>query len=202
MKPTLIVYATRAGHPEWVAEHISESLLRHGVFVELGDAAQLTDFDLGGCYGSVIVVASVHRGQHEPDMLRFVKHHRRVLERLPTAFLSVSLALAAAEMAATSPETRRRAAAQLRAAISKLCEDTGWTPSWTLAVAGALPYRRFKRPLQWVMRTLARAHELPDNATSRDDGGTDWTGIENFARAFVDEHRHSSLEPLPLAAHG
>ena len=201
MKPALIVYATREGHTQRLAGHMSESLLRRGVFVEIGDAARLSDeFHLGGSYGSVILVASVHGGRHEREMVRFVKRHRAVLELLPTAFLSVSLSQAAAELAENTPAKRERAALKVEAALDQFREDTVWTPTWTLAVAGALPYRRFKRPPQWVMRSIARSHGLPDDA-SRDYTWTDWAALDQFIDTFAARLRTSKAQSLDTSAH-
>ncbi len=187
MKPTLIVYATRAGHTRWIAEHMAESLLRRGVFVEVGNAAHLAgDLDLARCYEAVILAASVHRGRHEHELVRFVKRHRDALERMPTAFLSVSLSQAAAELAGSSPVKKERAARDVEAALERFREDTGWTSPRTLAVAGALPYRRFRQPLRWVMRAMARAKGLPDDAY-RDYAWTNWGELDRLADALADE---------------
>jgi Ca2+-transporting ATPase len=58
---------------------------------------------------AVVLAASVHAGEHESEMVRFVKKHVVQLDHLPTAFLSVTLSEAGAE--------RKDASAQEHAAF-------------------------------------------------------------------------------------
>ena len=43
-------------------------------------------------YHGVIVGASIHMGKHDKHVVEFVRKNREMLERLPSAFFSVSLA--------------------------------------------------------------------------------------------------------------
>ena len=110
MKPFLVLYATREGHTHQIAEHVAETLRARGLAADVFDAARLqADLPLGNYCGAVLA-ASVHSQKHEPEMTRFVKRQVRDLERIPTAFLSVSLSEAGAE----DIEAPRGAAHKLR----------------------------------------------------------------------------------------
>ena len=110
MKPFLVLYATREGHTERIAEHVAETLRARGFLADLVDAARLpTDLSLGNYCGAVLA-ASVHSQKHESEMTRFVKDHVSELERIPAAFLSVSLSEAGAENTEAPPERRTQAA--------------------------------------------------------------------------------------------
>src|SRR3954463_11996741 len=90
VKPVTILYATREGHTKRVAERVAADLRDRGFYVEVRDVrGGATDIDLTG-YCSVILAASVHAGKHEPEMVKFIKEHRAELDRMTTAFLSVT----------------------------------------------------------------------------------------------------------------
>src|SRR3954447_5170278 len=97
MKPLLVLYASREGHTQKIAEHVANTLRSRGISPDLVDAARLpTNLSLGSYCGAVLA-ASVHLQKHEPEMTRFVKRHVGDLARFPAAFLSVSLSQAGAE---------------------------------------------------------------------------------------------------------
>jgi menaquinone-dependent protoporphyrinogen oxidase len=64
-------------------------------------------------YDAVVVGASIHMGKHDKHVVKFVQKNRDTLERLPSAFFSVSLAAygdtheARRTSRATSDSTRR-----------------------------------------------------------------------------------------------
>jgi menaquinone-dependent protoporphyrinogen oxidase len=189
MEPLLIVYATREGHTKHIVERITLRLRQRGIAVELENSAYLSaDFELPQCYRAVLVAASVHQGRYEPEMVDFVRRHSGHLERIPSAFLSVGLSEAAAHSPLQSRVERERAAARVDAAIAHFRDSTGWRPSTTLSVAGALQYRRYRLPMRWVMKAIARALGLSTD-TSQDHVFTDWPAVDRFADQFADKLR-------------
>jgi menaquinone-dependent protoporphyrinogen IX oxidase len=64
-----------------------------------------TNLSLAG-YAAALLVAPVHTGMHEREMVEFVKPHRPELEAMRSIFISVSLSEAGAEDFARSPEAR------------------------------------------------------------------------------------------------
>jgi menaquinone-dependent protoporphyrinogen oxidase len=94
MKPILVLYATREGQTQRIAEHVTAKLREKGLSVELVDA-HLIPLGLPlATYSSTILAASVHAGKHEPEMVGFVRRHQIELEQMPAMFLSVSLSQA------------------------------------------------------------------------------------------------------------
>ena len=144
--------------------------------------------DLGD-YCGAIVAASVHRQKHEREMTKFVKCHAREFERIPTAFLSVSLSEAGAENATAPQERRAQAAEDAQRMIDLFLAETGWHPSSTRAVAGALMYSKYNFLLRPIMKRIAR-QAGGDTDTSKDYDYTDWKSLDEV----VDELT-SSLAP-------
>ena len=91
MKSICILYATREGQTQRIAEHVAAELRVRGFTVAVTNVRDhAAQSSLNTCTAAILA-ASVHAGRHEPEMLQFVKEHRGKLECLPTAFLSVTL---------------------------------------------------------------------------------------------------------------
>jgi menaquinone-dependent protoporphyrinogen oxidase len=177
--PYLVLYATRHGQTQRIAEHVATVLRAGGLDADVRDAAAAHgQLDLGG-YQAAIVAASVHLGKHEREMVTFVKHHRAELERMPTAFLSVSLSEAGAEDASSPPERRATAAAEAKAVIDAFFQETGWHPLRVKPVAGALRYTKYNFLVRFVMKQIAK-QKGSSTDTSRDHEFTDWAALDRF----------------------
>src|SRR5438309_1118835 len=97
MRPVGIFYATREGQTRRIAVHIASDFRARGFDVEIKNVAgRREEIDLDG-FSFALLAASVHAGAHEPEMIQFVKKHRVQLERMPAAFISVTLSEAGAE---------------------------------------------------------------------------------------------------------
>ena len=126
-------------------------------------------------------------------MTAFVRLHLVELERIPAAFLSVSLSEAGAEDAAAPSGLRERGAADAKAMVERFLAETGWRPARVKAVAGALPYTKYNFILRFVMKHIARkAGQSTD--TSRDREYTDWAELDDFIEEFV-QRLPASLRP-------
>jgi menaquinone-dependent protoporphyrinogen oxidase len=169
----LIVYDTREGQSEEVAQRIGTRARNSGVLADLVPctvpAPSLDQFD------GVVVGGSVHAGHHGKDLVRFVREQRGALEAKHSAFFSVSLS------AAGQTERNRADAARL---IEQFVNETGWTPVQQMAVAGALKYREYNFLMRWIMRRIAKA-QGGDTDTSRDYEYTDWDAVDAFTEAFL-----------------
>ena len=184
MKRAGVLYATREGHTERIAGHIAQKL------AGIGLEADLKNLKAGGVrlagYDGVILAASVHAGSHEPEMIDFVKGHRAELDRIPAAFLSVTLSEAGAERADTTPDEHARFAADVQQMMDKFFEETGWHASRAKPVAGALLYTKYNVFIRFIMKRIARqAHA--DTDTSRDYEYTDWAALDRFVEEFAEE---------------
>ncbi|HET9034974.1 MAG TPA: flavodoxin domain-containing protein [Myxococcaceae bacterium] len=188
MAAVLVVYATRDGQTRKIAERIANVLRVRRHVVELLDAARAPrDVDLSR-FQAVFIGSSVHAGGYLRPVVRFVQSHRAELERLPTLFFSVGLAILS---------ILNDGRAQTMRLVDRLIAETGWHPRRIELVAGALPYSRYNFLIRFVMRRIARKEGMDTN-TSRDYEYTDWAAVDRFAAEFVDQVTASRRIDVPL----
>jgi menaquinone-dependent protoporphyrinogen oxidase len=72
---------------------------------------------------------------------------------------------------------------EVGATIDRFVKDTGWTPTVTKSVAGALMYTRYNWIKRFVMKRIAQKAG-GDTDTSRDYEYTDWNDLRAFAGQF------------------
>jgi menaquinone-dependent protoporphyrinogen oxidase len=170
MASTLIVYATREGQTEKVARRIADVFRSRGSAVDLVDADHLPALDPSR-FDLIIVGSPVRAQGYLRSVVRFVRKHHVTLERVPSAFFSVGLAV-------VSKASDGRA--QTREVVERFIRKTGWRPQRVELVAGALPYSKYNFLIRFVMRRIA-SKEGGDTDTSRDYEYTDWRAVDAFA---------------------
>src|SRR4051794_41508161 len=91
MARILIVFGTTDGHTARIASALSDALSQDGATVTVTPphkyAPDPNDYD------AVVVAASVHAGRFQKQVFRWVQTHAARLNRMPTAFVSVSLGI-------------------------------------------------------------------------------------------------------------
>lgn len=174
----LLLYASTHGQTEKIASRICEVLRDQGVDVEAKKAADNVTLNPAD-FDAVVVAASVHAGHHQRELLDWVKAHAATLNGMPSAFVSVSLS------AAEDTDESRKAN---RDYLDEFSERTGWTPTESAAVAGALQYLEYDFMTKLLMRLMMKRGHHPTD-TSHDYEYTDWQQVDDFARrcaAMVD----------------
>jgi len=177
MSRILILYGTSEGHTAKVAARMAETLRAAGADVDVVKARGSGAGPYPEDYGAVIVAASVHAGTYQRPVRRWVRAHAAALDDRPTAFVSVCLAVLE-----KSPKVDQH----LREIMQGFYKMTGWFPTESKVVAGALPYSKYgwlKRRL--MLRIVAKAHG--DTDTSRDYEYTDWKDLAEFVHRFAIE---------------
>ena len=181
-----VLYATREGHTQRIAEHVAADLRLRGLHPEVENlgtwAAAINLRD----YSGVILAASVYAGVHESEMVKFVKTNRTALEAMPAAFLSVTLSEAGAERADATPLEHAAFVADVEQVIGRFFEETGWRPQHVKPVAGALLYTRYNVLLRFLLKRIARKSGGSTD-TSRDHVYTDWQALDQFVNEFAGE---------------
>ena len=175
MSRILIAYGTSEGQTARIAERIAAVIREHGYEAFPVNVKRSTPDPTE--YDAVIVGGSVHRGRHQTEVGEYVRETRNALERVPTAFFSVSLAIAG------PTEAGRKEAEGYAVEFFRL---TGWHPGKVALFAGALLYTRYGFFTRWIMKRIARAKESPDLDTSRDYEYTAWDGVTRFAEEFLE----------------
>ncbi|HEX8105307.1 MAG TPA: flavodoxin domain-containing protein [Solirubrobacteraceae bacterium] len=169
MPRALIYFASTHGHTEKVARRIAAVMEGDGMTTDVraaADGAEVRPLD----YDMIVVGASIHAGHHQRGMVDWVRANHRSLNRIPSAFFSVSLT--AADDTGESREATRRY-------IDDLLDDTGWTPRRTATVAGALQYREYDFATRLLVRLISAKLGRPTDA-SHDYDYTDWDAVVRF----------------------
>src|SRR5215831_8492768 len=123
---TAVFYATREGQSELVAQRVAGDLRSRAVeadVINVKDIRGRVDWD---AYDAAFVVASVHVGRHEKEMIEFVKRSKGELEALNAPFLSLTLSQAGAELDANSRSQRDAAHADALRMVADFASNTGW----------------------------------------------------------------------------
>jgi menaquinone-dependent protoporphyrinogen oxidase len=180
----LVLYASRHGHTQRVAESVAATLRKRGWVPDLRDVASDPPAGLDE-YAAAILASPIHLGRHARRIVSFARRHHQALEALPSAFVSVSLTQTNAESLAIDAEQRKRANEELSVVLGGFIEATGWHPRAIMRVAGALAYTRYNWLVRWMMRRIARA-QGGSTDTSRDHVYTNWAALERSVFEFVD----------------
>jgi menaquinone-dependent protoporphyrinogen oxidase len=172
----LIVYGTTEGHTAKIAARMAAAIRAEGHEVDLRDARDVRKEAPAGEYDGILVGGSVHAGEHQSSLREFVKRNRELLERVPSAFFSVSLAAADAD---------DDARAEIQHLIDRFVAETGWRPARVESIAGALVYTQYNFFIRHMMKIIVRRGGRTELDTSRDYEFTDWDAVDRFAREFA-----------------
>jgi menaquinone-dependent protoporphyrinogen oxidase len=177
MANVLIPYGTTEGQTAKIAEVIADVIRDLGHGAEAVDIKTLSDTVPDG-YDAVIIGASIHMGKHDKQVVEFVHKNHHTLDRLPSAFFSVSLAAHGDSQEAEGY-------------VDQFEEETGWHPDGIALFGGALLYTHYGFIKRHMMKKIAG--DKPGNLgldTSRDYVYTEWDAVKRFAEHFADR-----LEP-------
>ncbi len=171
----LIVYGTTEGHTAAIAQRMASAMQAGGHEVDVRDSSEVRKSTIDEPYDGVLVGGSVHRGDHQTSVRDFVRGNLVLLERVPSAFFSVSLA---------AVDSDGDAQAEMQATMDKFARESGWQPSRVEPIAGALVYSQYNFFMRHVMKMISKQHGQPTD-TSQDYDFTDWDAVEAFARDFA-----------------
>ena len=177
-----VFYATGEGQTRRIAERLV------AIFDTRGFSSRAVDMAGSGAdyvdwthVRAAVVGASLHMQRHQRAARAFVTEYADDLNRHPSAFLSVSLAVASEHAG------EREAARRLARAFPSSCE---WHPDETVCLAGRLAYTRYGFFTRFIMKRIARRQGSPTD-TSRDYEFTNWDAVarlaDNVARKIAAE---------------
>ena len=181
----LVLYGTTDGQTRKIATTIADALRALGDDVEVSNAKQQDAVARPEDFDAVVVAASVHAGRYQQSVLRWVRAHRAALSGRPTAFISVCLAVLE-----RNPKTDR----EVDRIMSRFFNSTGWRPTTSKVVAGALQFTHYNWLKRLLMKRIVKKM-VPDLDTRRDYDYTDWDDLKAFALAFHDQALGSRLRP-------
>lgn len=171
----LILYGTTDGHTRKIAATLRSVLTWEGSRVDVIDAKRVPRDVRPEGYDGVVVAASIHLGNDQRAVKRWVRVHAEELNRRPSAFVSVCLGIL---------EKRPEARQEIQDIVQRFLGRSGWRPLTTRTFAGALPYTRYNWFKKRVMKRIV-AKAGGDIDTTRDYEYTDWNDLRAFAREFA-----------------
>jgi menaquinone-dependent protoporphyrinogen oxidase len=169
----MVVYGTTEGQTRKIADHVARCLREGDHDVGLYDSARRLQDQEVADFDAVVVVASIHQQVHQESVTNFVKAHLDQLRPKPTLFLSVSLS-------AAFDEGKRDAMAY----VGHFIADTGWQPTQTRLVAGALRYSQYDYYEEQIIdHVVLKGREITE--PRGDQELTDWDGLSRDVEAFM-----------------
>ncbi|MBI1334711.1 MAG: protoporphyrinogen oxidase [Armatimonadetes bacterium] len=177
MANILFVYGTTEGHTRTIAQRMGGYIRSQDHVVDVVDSADVREnLDLTK-YDAFVLAGSLHQGFHQRPLAHFIKHHLDQLTKKPSVFLSVSL---------TAVHKDREHQEEVQKCIKRFLAETGWEPTKTRPVEGALKYIEYDWFKRMIMKSIAKK-EGGDTDTSHDHEYTDWEGLEVFLEGFLQE---------------
>ena len=169
----LIAYATTEGQTQKICNTISEQLVGLGHQVEMLDTARKRRDVHPDDFDSFIIAGSVHQDKHQNEIEVFVAASKAVLSAKPAMFISVSLAAAFEEK---MPDAKKY--------VADFIDNTGWTPTQSLTVAGAVRSEEYDYFEQQILEhvILKDRNEFQANQAQE---FTDWAELAKAVEAFV-----------------
>lgn len=142
----LLLYGTTEGQTRKIAEFVAKRLGGIGDAVTLVDATGDTSLIDLRAYDAAVIAASLHAGQYQGPVAHFVRANHAWLNKMPSAFISVSLSAAG-----TDPEELKGIAD----CADRFKADTGWTAPDIHQVAGAFRFTEYDFFKRWVLKLIA-----------------------------------------------
>lgn len=141
MSKILVVYASKTGCTQGVAEEIGKTLVDLGAEVDVEPATLGLD---AAAYDAVVVGSGVRAGSWHGSAMKWVTANAETLRRIPTAFYTTGLTIA------TEPEK----AEEVRSYTDKLIEESGVSPVDVGLFAGINEPEKFSLPERLILKAL------------------------------------------------
>jgi len=170
----LVVHGTTEGQTAKIADVIADALRSQGHDAESVSVDSLGD-SIPSDRDGVVIGASIHMGKHDKRVVQIVHKNRDLLDRLPSAFFSVSLA--------AHGDTQ-----EAEGYVDRFEEETGWRPDQVALFSGALLYTQYGFVKRHLMKRIAK--DKPGELgldTSRDYVYTEWDAVQRFAEHFAEQ---------------
>ena len=169
----LIIYGTGEGQTRKIARYMEEVLEDAGYKASVADVTE--DPPQPHKYDAILIGSSVHTHRYHDGVKNYISTFKEELNKKPSAFFSVCMAVA------SKIEEEHEEAHQL---AKEFLENTGWTPTETWHIAGALKYTQYDYFKRLVMRMIA-SKQGGGTDTDQDYEYTDWEAVKNSVLQFA-----------------
>jgi menaquinone-dependent protoporphyrinogen oxidase len=178
MAHILVVYATTEGQTRKIADRAASRIRTAGHAVTLVDARAAAAAELG-TFDAALLAASLHVKRHQPEIVQFIRKQRARLERVPTAFVSVSLSASSSD---------QQDLANARAVVEEMFDEVDWEATLVHLAAGAVHDRRMNFLKRWMIHRILREKGV-EMDPSGDMEFTDWAALDVFVDTFLERCR-------------
>ncbi len=171
----LILYGTTEGQTRKIA-HFMEAILQnagHQVTIADTTAEPLAPKE----YDAVLIGSSIHMHKYQSAVKHYIRKHVVELNQMPSAFFSVSLAVAS-DMEDEHLEVQK--------ITTDFLEQTGWKPIMITQIAGALKYTEYDYFKRLIMKMISKKEGRATD-TSQDYEYTNWDEVTKFVNEFVNK---------------
>lgn len=175
MARVLVAFASKEGHTELIAHHVTRKLEDKGHVVRLINLST-HDGEAGAddCDASILA-GSIHRGGFAGELSSFLMRHAPAIRSHPSAFLSVSLS-------AASHDPQELAA--ICEISNRFLFEAGWVPDFVEQVAGAVHDRQLNVIEKVVLHSIVQQHGEQLDPSGNTDF-TDWAKLDQFVGEFA-----------------
>jgi|CXWL01.1.fsa_nt_gi menaquinone-dependent protoporphyrinogen oxidase len=182
----LVLYGTTEGQTRKIADFVTTKLKDRGDIVAMIDAADVPgDFQLQD-YAAAILAGSLHAGVYQTPLLHFARKHHEALNKIPTAFLSVSLSAAGKD-----PDDLKGMAT----CADQFQKESGWKPGEVHHIAGAFRFAEYDFFKHWMMKVIAWERGMKTSGVVELEL-TDWDGLREIVGSF---HERAAAAPKTIA---
>ncbi len=176
-----VFYATRGEHTKRVAEFIANAIWQRGYVARAIDIRHVDDARLSRAQ-AVVLGGSLQNGRGPRQIARFVKRRRDSLQRIPSAFFSVS-----EEAASQDREKKQQAIDNIDSFLARV----PWRPELRASFGAASPRTEGVWPSRILRRVLTK-QSRQSTSTSVAPDLTNWSTVTDFAHTLV----HTAEERL------
>lgn len=170
-----IIYGTYEGQTRKIAEYMASVIEQNGHCAVVVDCSKVSSTFSIQDYDAALIGASMHVGRFQDSVREFVRSHLEDLQRIPSAFFSVSL---------TAASRKVKDQAQVRQSVTAFQKETGWRPNQVACIAGAVRYKRYGIAKRWIIKRIAKGIS-DDIDTSHDYEYTNWDAVRLFVEDFL-----------------
>lgn len=175
MARILIIYESRYGQTEKISKFILDRLQSKGHSVDFVNLSKNQLVDPAN-YDGVIAGAGIYGSRYPRAVRTWAKKYSQYLNRKPSAFFSVCLAVL--------QQKNEKAQKEIKKLEEGFFTKTSWFPKTHNIFAGALSYSKYNWFMKQVMRLISRSGG-GETDVSRDYEYTNWNDVGRFADDFM-----------------
>jgi menaquinone-dependent protoporphyrinogen oxidase len=169
----LLLFSSVYGHTHKIGEFIRSDAATRGDEVVVRPLAQgAAD---AASFDALVVGSSIRHGKHHAEVMDFVRAHRELLDRMPSAFFSVSLI--ARKPTKQTPETNQY--------VREFVAKSPWKPRLIGIFGGVLDYQRYRVFDRYAIRFIMTLTKGPTDLHTNVEF-TDWDKVREFAARVSD----------------